>query len=472
MTGLVSPLFPAGGVCLRPPVWGVALRLLSPVLLPPTPLLRAEAVFREDVGPRDATLALPGLESGEVTLEGGETPLPRTLLELLMLVGEVMVPLPPVVVLEAVLSVGVFLLLAWVSKGTLLEGNRTLSGGKTGLPGRYAGAVLLEGAVCTLAAVAAVVVVGEEAGGEKVEGVVVVAVEAGHETLTGGRDVSLLCKKLDLGTAIWVSFLLAARLVAAAASPAAAPAARTAASEAASVLGVVVVVVVTGTVLCVVMVGTVLGEGVVGEVVLFSFDLCEVVDAFTAAPGWGVVEAAADILDLVVFTYLRTPRGSGWEAVFFTLEVEAEGEEGLAGDALSCFVALVVLPFPQGSDVLLLMLPLPPLVLMADRFPSLVMEGSVGLLLEGLLPLASSLALRKPLFLRFLARALTKSASRQESSVTISDSNPPSSELPVLVLCPPEPLGGLTETEALLAEEVSSSSVFVPVFGGSSTKLV
>lgn len=165
------------------------------------------------------------------------------------------------------------------------------------------------------------------------------------------------------------------------------------------------------------------------------------------------------------------PRGSELEAGFFPLVAAAGGEEGLVSETLPV-AAFPIMPAPQGSEVLLLMLPLPLLVLMADKFPSLVMEGRDGLALVELLPLASSLALFTALFFRFLARALTKSASRQESSVTISESNPPSSELPVLVLWPPMPLGGLTEAEALLAEEVSPSSIFASLSGGSSTRLV
>lgn len=95
--GLVSPLLPAGGVCLRPPDWGVALRLLSTNPLPPAPLLLEDVVLRDGVGPREVALALPGLERGEVTLAGGEVPLPRPVLGPLALVGEVVVPLLPTV---------------------------------------------------------------------------------------------------------------------------------------------------------------------------------------------------------------------------------------------------------------------------------------------------------------------------------------------------------------------------------------
>lgn len=161
------------------------------------------------------------------------------------------------------------------------------------------------------------------------------------------------------------------------------------------------------------------------------------------------------------------------EVGFFPLVAAVGGEEGLVSETFPA-AAFPAMPAPHGSEVLLLMLLLPLLVLMADKFPSLVMEGSEGFALVGLLPLASTLALFTALFFLFLARALTKSASRQESSVTISESNPPSSELPVLVLWPPMPLGGLTEAEAeaLLAEEVSPSSIFASLSGGSSTRLV
>lgn len=183
---------------------------------------------------------------------------------------------------------------------TLSGGNTILSGGKTGLPVRNAEAVLLEGTVCTLVGLAAVVVavVGEEGGGEEV-------VEVGLETLTGGCVVGLLCKKLDFGAAAWLSFLLPARVATAAASPAAAPAALTAASEAASVLGVVVMEdVVMGTGQGVVAVVGVVVVGVVGLVLLFSFTLCELEDDLMAEPGAraGEEEVGPEILDLAVLT--------------------------------------------------------------------------------------------------------------------------------------------------------------------------
>lgn len=110
--GLTSPLLPPGGVCLLPPDWGVALRLLSATPLPPALLLLLDVVLCDSVGPLEAALALPGLERGEVTLAGGEVPLPREVLEPLPLVGEVTTPLPPPASrcpLEAAFSVGVFL---------------------------------------------------------------------------------------------------------------------------------------------------------------------------------------------------------------------------------------------------------------------------------------------------------------------------------------------------------------------------
>lgn len=181
-TGLASPLFPPGGVCLLPPDWGVALRLLSAIPLPPALLLLLDVVLRDGVRPREAAPALPGLGRGEVTLAGGEVPLPREVLEPVPLVGEVMIPLPPPASrcpLEAAFSVGVFLSFGWISETTLSGGNTILSGGKTGRPGQNAGAVLLQGTVCTFVGLAAVVVVREEGGEEEV-------VEVGLETLTGG----------------------------------------------------------------------------------------------------------------------------------------------------------------------------------------------------------------------------------------------------------------------------------------------
>lgn len=95
---------------------------------------------------------------GEVTLGVGEVALPRPTLGALALVGEVMLvtPLP----LKPVFSVGVFLSASFGSEGALSGRTKTLSGGKTGLPGRGADAVLLEGTVCTGAALALVVVEG------------------------------------------------------------------------------------------------------------------------------------------------------------------------------------------------------------------------------------------------------------------------------------------------------------------------
>lgn len=81
-------------------------------------------------------------------------------------------------------------------------------------------------------------------------------------------------------------------------------------------------------------------------------------------------------------------------------------------------------------------------------------------------------------FLSFFPKPLTNLSSLFESSDTISESSPPSSELPqlVLLLSPTAGDGGLTEEDLLLASpEVLVACVplrFFSVSGGDSTRFV